>query len=288
MSEAQRPRRLVLLGHPVSHSLSPRFQQAALDHHRIALRYEALDVAPEQLSEVVAELRAGHAAGNVTLPHKTAFSALCTVRSAVAARANAVNTFWCDADGSLHGDNTDVGGFLFALRRLLGREMSGLHVVMIGAGGAAAGVAEALSGVRDVKLTVHARNAAAAAELLTTFGAATTLTAASLTAATATDGTQPALMAALESAQLVVNATSLGIEGRDELPLSPALVPLDCAALDLTYRREGLTPWVHQLRELKRSADDGKTMLLEQGALAFERWFGIEAPREIMARALGR
>ncbi len=278
MSETQRPRRLVLLGHPVSHSLSPRFQQAALDHHRIALRYEALDVAPDQLHGVVADLRAEHAAGNVTLPHKTAFSVLCASRSAVAARADAVNTFWYDAGGSLHGDNTDVAGFLFALRRLLGRELRGLHAVVLGAGGAAAGVTEALAGLGDVKLTVHARNLAAANDLLKSFGAA----------GSATDGTESALIAALASAHVVVNATSLGIEGHDELPLNPALLRPDCAALDLTYRREGLTPWVRELRELKRTADDGKTMLLEQGALAFERWFGIEAPRQVMARAIGR
>lgn len=268
----------MLLGHPVSHSLSPRFQQAALDHCGIALRYEALDVAPARLSSAVAGLRAERAAGNVTLPHKTTFSALCTERSAVAARAKAVNTFWCDSDGSLHGDNTDVGGFLYAVRQLLGRDLSGLHVVMIGAGGAAAGVAEALVGVPDVALTVHARNPAAATALVGTFGDAARLT----------DGTESSLIAALASAQLVVNATSLGIEGRDELPLQPALVPPGCAALDLTYRVEGLTPWVGVLRSLNRTADDGKTMLLEQGALAFERWFGIEAPRDVMARAIGR
>lgn len=278
MSQAQRPRRLVLLGHPVSHSLSPRFQQAALDYHRIALRYEALDVSAEDLPRLVAELRAERAAGNVTLPHKMAVSALCTSRSALAARSNAVNTFWCDSDGALHGDNTDVGGFRIAAQQLLGRELSGLRVVMIGAGGAAAGVVAALCDVRDLQLWVHARNPAAAAQLLQTFGAE----------ASATDGSEPALTAALESADLVVNATSLGIAGQNELPVAPALVPPGCAALDLTYRQDGLTPWVAALRALNRNADDGITMLLEQGALAFERWFGIEAPRAVMARAIGR
>ncbi len=278
MSEVQRPRRLVLLGHPVSHSLSPRFQQAALDHHRIALRYEAVDVAPSDLERVVLGLRAERAAGNVTLPHKTAMAALCTSRSAVAARANAVNTFWSDSSGALNGDNTDVGGFRFAAQTLVGRELRGLRVVMIGAGGAAAGVAQALDGVQDISLIVHARNPVASAELVKRFGAG----------GSATDGTEQALVAALESADLVVNATSLGIEGSDVLPLAPALVPARAAALDLTYRRNGPTPWVRALRALSRPADDGITMLLEQGALAFERWFGIEAPRAVMARAVGR
>lgn len=278
MSRGQRPGRLVLLGHPVAHSLSPEFQQAALDHLRIGLRYEALDVLPENLDQVVSALRAERAAGNVTLPHKAAMSALCSSRTALAARASAVNTFWCDADGGLHGDNTDVGGFLYAAQRLLGRDLNGARVVLLGAGGAAAGVTAALRGLRGVTLAVHARSVQAGQELAEKFGSA----------ARATDGTDADLAEALASADLVVNATSLGIEGNDALPHAPALVPARCAALDLTYRRDGLTPWVQALRELKRPADDGIPMLLEQGALAFERWFGVEAPRAVMAAALGR
>ena len=74
------PGRLVLLGHPVSHSLSPRFQNAALRAAGIPLRYEALDVAPDALATMLAELAAQNASGNVTIPHKEAVAALCTRR----------------------------------------------------------------------------------------------------------------------------------------------------------------------------------------------------------------
>ena len=78
------PGRLVLLGHPVSHSLSPRFQNAALRAAGIPLRYEALDVAPEALSGTLAELAEQRASGNVTIPHKEAVAALCVRRSPLA------------------------------------------------------------------------------------------------------------------------------------------------------------------------------------------------------------
>jgi shikimate dehydrogenase len=272
------PGRLVLLGHPVSHSLSPVFQQAALDHLGIALRYEAVDVREDEFDAVLAGLRAECAAGNVTLPHKRRMARHCATLSALAQRASAANVFWSDADGALHGDNTDVGGFLAAARGLLGRDLSGLRVLMLGAGGAAAGVVAAMQEIPEASLIVHARKPEAAAELVEPLGQL----------GRATDGTSEALIVALASTDLVVNATSLGIEGSDELPLAPALLPQSVSALDLTYRRGGLTPWVAALRAKGRSADDGLTMLLEQGALAFERWFGIEAPREVMARAIGR
>src|SRR5512133_543870 len=103
------PGRLVLLGHPVSHSLSPRFQNAALRAAGIPLRYEALDVAPDALAATLSELAGQHACGNVTIPHKEGVAALCVRRSALAQRCGAVNTFWHE-DGDLVGDNTDVGG----------------------------------------------------------------------------------------------------------------------------------------------------------------------------------
>src|SRR5690606_7167812 len=87
------PGRLVLLGHPVAHSLSPRFQNAALTAAGIPLVYEAIDVAPELLDETLRVLVASQAAGNVTIPHKEAVYALCTRRTPVADRVGAVNTF---------------------------------------------------------------------------------------------------------------------------------------------------------------------------------------------------
>ena len=109
------PSRLVLLGNPVSHSLSPVFQNAALKSEGIPLTYEAIEVAAPDLGHVLTLLAEDNAAGNITIPHKEAAFALCARRSPLAERVGAVNTFWIEEDGAdggvLVGDNTDVGGF---------------------------------------------------------------------------------------------------------------------------------------------------------------------------------
>jgi len=108
------PSRLVLLGNPVSHSLSPVFQNAALRSAGIPLTYEAIEVAAPDLGHVLALLAEDNAAGNITIPHKEAAVALCARLSPLAERVGAVNTFWMEdaaGGGVLVGDNTDVGGF---------------------------------------------------------------------------------------------------------------------------------------------------------------------------------
>src|SRR5437667_294868 len=138
-----RPGRLVLLGHPLGHSLSPRLHNAALEAADIPLRYEALDVRPVDLPRVLRELRGVLAAGHVTIPHKEHVRGACEVVTPLAARVGAVNTFWSEGD-ALHGDNTDVGGFDAAVRRLLGELPASVTVGLLGAGGAAAAVVAAI------------------------------------------------------------------------------------------------------------------------------------------------
>ena len=139
----ERPGRLVLLGHPVAHSLSPRFQNAALQRAGIPLTYEALDVLAPDLPGAVRLLAEDGAAGNVTIPHKEAMAELCDVRTTLAERTGAVNTFWVDEARKLVGDNTDVDGVALLLTELLGAPASG-PVALLGAGGAAAAVLAAL------------------------------------------------------------------------------------------------------------------------------------------------
>ena len=93
------PTRLVLLGHPVSQSLSPRFQNAALQAAQIPVRYEALDVEPHLFEETVDALRREGAAGNITVPFKERMFEVCRHKSALAERARAVNTWWVDDAG---------------------------------------------------------------------------------------------------------------------------------------------------------------------------------------------
>lgn len=263
------PRRLVVLGHPVAHSLSPRMQQAALDAAGIAVRYEAVDVAPAALDSTLDALIAAEVWGNVTVPHKAAVAARCAVRTPIAERSGAVNTFWV-ADGALHGDNTDVAGFDAAVRHLLGRAPEGLRVGLLGAGGAAAAVAAAVEGWSGATLHVHARSLDRVEALRRRFPDRITI------------GESPDAVAG--QVDLLVNATPVGLSG-DALPLDPMHIPRTTAVLDLTYRA-GLTPWVRACRAAGHTADDGLRMLVEQGAHAFVRWFGTEPDRTVMWRAL--
>ncbi|MEO6331927.1 MAG: quinate/shikimate dehydrogenase, partial [Gemmatimonadaceae bacterium] len=139
MTRASTPSRLVLLGHPVSHSLSPVLHGAALASAGLEMTYEAIDVAPQRLAHEMAALVASGAAGNVTIPHKEALARICDRLTPTAALADAVNVWWVE-DGELIGDNTDVAGFHALARRVLGCPPGCERVALIGAGGAAAAV----------------------------------------------------------------------------------------------------------------------------------------------------
>ena len=263
------PGRLVLLGHPVAHSLSPIFQNAALDAAGIPLQYESLDVVPADLKPMMGLLADARAAGNVTLPHKESVYAWCVRRTPLAERVGAVNTFWTEPDGVV-GDNTDVGGFAFAVERLLGRRPEGLRIGMLGAGGAAAAVCAAVEGWSDSKVFVHARTRDRAEQLAARFAGVAQVV--------------DSEMHTVNGMDLLVNATPLGLDGA-LMPIAPGSVPDGTAVLDLTYRR-GRTPFVKACRARGLRADDGLPMLVEQGALAFERWFGEAPDREAMWRSI--
>lgn len=264
------PGRLVLLGHPVGHSLSPVFQDAALAAAGIPLRYEAEDVPPASWPSALARFAAERAAGNVTVPHKRRMFEACVRRSAIAERVGAVNTFWCEADG-LVGDNTDVHGFRVAAEMLVADGWEGRAVALLGAGGAASAVCAAVE-ASGGRVVVHARSPEAAMALAARFPR---------TVRVAAD-----LAAALVGARLLVNATPLGLHPGDALPLDVARLPASLAVLDLGYRRTGTTALVEAASARGLRAADGREMLLAQGALAFERWFGVAPDHAAMRAAL--
>lgn len=265
-----RPRRLVLLGHPVAHSLSPAMQNAALAAANILLVYEALDVLPENLATTLDSLASAGAAGNVTVPHKELVRKLLTHVTPVADRIGAVNTFGTLDDGTLEGDNTDAAGFTALVLSALGKIPAGARVAIIGAGGAAAAALAAIEEWEDAEAMVYARNLRRAEILASRFPGVAGVE-------TLTDTTR------LEST-IVVNATPVGLND-DAFPVPLESLRPDAAVVDLVYRRNE-TAWVRAALASGRIARDGLPMLLEQGALAFQRWFGIEPDREAMWRAL--
>lgn len=264
------PGRLVLLGHPVSHSLSPAFQNAALRRAGLPVRYETLDVAPEDLDATLDALVRENVWGNVTIPHKERVAARCSRVTPLAERVGAVNTFWVER-GSLVGDNTDVGGF----RELLAATATNIErarpVAVLGAGGAAAAAIVALEEDGFTDIRVHGRTPARAAALCARFSAAH--------ATSDVDAT-------VRDAALVVNATPAGLDGIS-MPVSPDTIRRDAVVLDMVVGPNE-TPLVRAARARGIQAADGLEMLLAQGALAFQRWFGIAPDREAMREAVRR
>jgi shikimate dehydrogenase len=220
---------------------------------------------------VLAQLRTERAAGNVTIPHKEAVAARCDRLTRLAERCGAVNTFWHE-EGALVGDNTDVGGFEMVARALLGERCASARVALIGAGGAAGAVLAAVEGWESATVRVYNRHMPRAEELAARFPRIAT------TAATVGE--------ALNDATLVVNATPLGMHVGGSFPVEIESLPTGSAVFDLVYRAEE-TAWVRAARAAGHWAADGRGMLVEQGALAFERWFGRAPDRNVMWTAMG-
>jgi shikimate dehydrogenase len=259
----------VLLGHPVAHSLSPIFQNAALKAAGIPLTYEAIDVTVSEVGRTFDQLRKVDGAGNVTIPLKIAAHKACDELTSIAGMVGAVNTFWFD-DGRLVGDNTDVGGFDAAARALVGADVTGARVVVLGAGGAAAAVLVAITKWAGATASIVSRNEQKATALAHRFRDVARV--------------QTSTVEALRGATLLVNATPIGQQD-DAHPLDLEIVPAATAVLDLVYRRGG-TAWIKGARAKGLPATYGLPMLLEQGALAFRRWFGFEPDRAAMDASL--
>jgi shikimate dehydrogenase len=265
------PGRLVLLGHPVSHSLSPVFQNAALAAAGIDSHYEALEVPPGLLHVTLDEAKADRWAGNVTVPHKEAVFARCRELTPIAKRVGAVNTFRASPEG-ITGHNTDVDGFREAVEKLLGRTPANLEFGVLGAGGSAAAVLTAIETWLGCKALVASRGQDRLHALVERFSSV----------ARASDVDEIA-----GRADVVVNATSLGLRDEDDLPIDVRALANDTAVLDLVYSSRG-TRLVREAVALGLRGADGLSMLVAQGAAAFEWWFGVAPDRDVMWRSLGR
>ncbi|HYU28661.1 MAG TPA: shikimate dehydrogenase [Gemmatimonadales bacterium] len=273
MEISAKTRLFTVIGDPVAHSLSPAMHNAAfralgLDAVYVALRVPP--VPPEALRAVLAMQAATGGAGNVTVPHKEAVEGFVARKTDVCARVGACNTFWTE-DGALVGDNTDVFGVATALERL-GAAKRGERWLVIGTGGSARATAVTAAD-RGATLFVRSRDGARAKAFATWakgIGVATSV------------ANGPV------EVDVAINATPLGLAGHDPLPVDLNHIPGVQRALDLVYA-PGETRWVHALRERGIAAADGREMLVQQGAAAFERFFpGTAAPTEVMRAAVVR
>jgi len=203
--------------------------------------------------------------GNVTVPHKqTAASSLDTASDDVLL-TGACNCFWSDEVGRLQGDNTDVGGILAVLQSTPGFQPAGSSVLVLGAGGAARAAVVASARAGAAGISVHSRSpdrAAAVVEQLDPVGRASI--------SVAPTPIEPGAF------DLVIQATPLGLDPADPLPLEIGATP-PAYALDLVYT-PGETRWTRHARERGAWASDGLAVLLEQGILSLERWLARPMP----------
>lgn len=268
-------RLFALLGDPVSHSLSPKFQNAAIRALGLDAAFVALRCAPDDLPGLLRGIARAGGGGNVTVPHKALAARTVDVPGNAVRRTGACNTFWAE-DGAVHGDNTDVAGAREAVRALLGRDPAGARVLLLGAGGAASAAACALADSGAERIVIANRTPERAEALAERFRGPGVR----IEVAASVEGL------AGERFDLVVNSTSLGLKPADPLPLDPDAPGPECgAALDLVYA-PGETRWVHALRARGVPAADGKEMLIQQGAAAFRLWWGMDPPLDVMSAAL--
>lgn len=264
---------LALLGQPVRHSASPSMQNAAFAAAGVDGVYVALDCGAEEMAGLLRGIARAGGGGNVTLPHKERAAGLVDDASDAVRRTGACNTFWGDAEGRIHGDNTDVEGFRRAMDAFLGWSFTGRRALLLGAGGAARAVLLALveSGAQEVVLLNRtAERARAVARRI--------------------GGERARVVTTLSDIEeqnfdLVVNATRLGLDPADPSPVDLARLGRVRAAMDLVYAPEP-TAFLRQAASLGIRGTDGQEMLVHQGAVAFERWWGREAPVAVMREAL--
>jgi shikimate dehydrogenase len=270
-------KRVVLIGHPVAHSLSGAMQQAAFDEKGIDARYELWDRAPLELAEAINELRGDDFLGaNVTIPHKEKVVPLVDRLTEEAHATGAVNTITREGK-KLIGHNTDVPGFRIALDKLVGKQKMPRQAVMLGAGGGARAVVYGLITENFTRIIVFNRHLHRAEALVKHF----TRSAAHMELK-AMPWHESIIESELAKTKLLVNATSIGLHG-DESPIPGELLPPDLLVFDLIYRKTRL------LRDAAAAGDvtaDGELMLLHQGAAAFTLWTGQPAPLELMQAKL--
>ncbi len=272
------PQRLGIIGHPIGHSISPVFQQAALDAIAFDGVYQPWDVDPSDVGEFVAGLRAPGTLGiNVTVPHKEAVIPFLDEVDDWASTAGAVNTI-VNRDGRLTGHNTDGIGFLRALREGADFDPRGKDVLVLGAGGSARGVVYALARAGVAQMFIANR----------TLERAERLASLSIDSGVAAEGIElsQAADAATEVA-LIVNCTSMGmVHGPDETgtPLSAADIPATVLVNDLVYNPPE-TPLLREAAQAGAATLGGIQMLVYQGAASFEMWTGQPAPVPVMLEA---
>jgi shikimate dehydrogenase len=262
--------KFVVVGSPVSHSLSPAMMSAAFSSCGMRAEYTAREIPAERWPAAMAELFAeGISGANVTVPHKERALAGAAEIARPAREIGAANTL-VRREGGWRADNTDGPGFLEWIAELGIGETLGRGALVLGAGGAARAVVWALLQAGCPRVAIANRRRPRAIRLRRSFLG------------------RPELQAPSDpppEGGLVVNCTSLGLRAGDPHPMEPDRLTGCAQLLDLVYP---LTPWVAAARARGIPAEDGVGLLVAQGALSFELWTGVSPDRDAMRRAVRR
>ena len=270
-----------ILGYPVCHSLSPVMQNSAFQAAGFDNVYVPFEVRPEMLGSVVAGLKAAGVCGwNVTIPHKTSIMPFMDLLDDSALQAGAVNVVKC-CDGMLKGFNTDGAGLVKALKVDLDLNPEGAKVVLAGAGGAARGAAAGLCAAGATMVTVVNRNLDAARVLVDDLASYFPEVVFSISPI------EKDAVLALGKADLIVNATSVGMKGDKLAWLDLDLAKKGAKVYDMVYSPL-VTPLIEAANRLGLPAANGLGMLAGQGELAFRIWTGKDPGQGVMRQALER
>jgi shikimate dehydrogenase len=270
-----------VVGHPVSHSLSPFIHGMFARETGQAMTYRLFDVRPEKLAEYVREFFAQGGCGlNVTLPHKIAARELAHELTERATHAAAVNTLGVTDAGTILGDNTDGAGLVHDLRDNLRLELAGRRLLILGAGGATRGVLAPLLGLEPAVVVIANRTPERAAALAAAF---------SDLGVTQGVGFEEV---GEEPFDLIINATSASLSG-DIPPLPHSAVDSATVCYDLAYGNSATAFVVWARQHGCAQALQGLGMLVEQAAESFELWRGVRPTTATVlaaleARAAGR
>ncbi len=274
------PKQVVLVGHPVSHSLSGELQQAAFDDAGVDARYEPLDVPLMTLPETIELLRGDDYLGaNITVPYKERVVPMMDRLTDEAQATGAVDTITREST-RLVGHNTDVVGFRAALDALVGRQKMPRQAVIIGAGGGARAAVYAFLTGGFQRVIIFNRHLHRGEGLIKHFGRS-----AAHMELRAMPWHESVIESELAKTKILINASALSNAG-EQSPIPAELLPPDLMVLDLLYM-----PRETKLMRDARAAGaaevmNGDTMLLHQTAAAFNLWTGRDVPLDVLQQRL--
>jgi len=281
------PIRLGVFGDPVEHSLSPQIQNAALKQCKIDAQYARFHIVPNELGQALELITKLDFIGlNLTLPHKTAVSQFMGRLDNDAKRIGAVNVIKVE-NQKLQGFNTDGRGFSRAIREEFSIDLHDLRVMILGAGGAARAIALQCAKENCERLVIangtFEKGKLLADKLREFFQGPKVLGPVPRLQAIAWE--EQAFRFQIANIDLIVNATPVGLHGGDLSPIAARLLAPHLIVFDTIYSA-ARTPFVSAALQAGARAANGLSMLLHQGALAFEIWFEREAPVDVMRKAI--